>query len=174
MEIDNFSYSHRCTSTVRLWSGARSVCQHRRVPLRHFLRFFRPPLPQKCSVLYFLTCSTSSWVQEANTEFAQSPCSWSRNLLLTHPAMKSVPTDPNQLRDFSGRVSLHFISYDPYDLSSTKSHPPGMISMPGRSPGRVSIACQIEGTKTPKCWLLVGRTSALRTVVRPAAIASLP
>jgi hypothetical protein len=63
MEIDNFSYSHRCTSTVRLWSGARSVCQHRRVPLRHFLRFFRPPLPQKCSVLYFLTCSTSSWVQ---------------------------------------------------------------------------------------------------------------
>jgi len=32
-EMDNFSYSHRCTSSVRLRSGARSVFKHRRVPL---------------------------------------------------------------------------------------------------------------------------------------------
>ncbi len=48
-EMDNFSCSHRCLQPRRLWSGARSVFQHRRVPLRHFVRFIRllrPPLPQ--------------------------------------------------------------------------------------------------------------------------------
>jgi hypothetical protein len=113
---------------------------------------------------------------EANTEFAQSPCSWSRNLLLTHPAMKSVPTDPNQLRDFSGRVSLHFYIRMTHTICQAQNRTrQGMISMPRKVTRKsISIACQIEGTKTPKCWLLVGRTSALRTVVRPAAIASLP
>ncbi len=38
-KIDNFCSSHRCTSDVRLWSGARLVFKHRRVPLRP-LTFF--------------------------------------------------------------------------------------------------------------------------------------
>jgi hypothetical protein len=42
MEIDNFFCSHRCTSDVRSWLGARSVLAHQRVPLVHLL--FRPPL----------------------------------------------------------------------------------------------------------------------------------
>jgi hypothetical protein len=50
-EMDNFAYSHRCTSYVRLWLGARSVCQHQRVPLSvtsfspSYLSFCRYPYP---------------------------------------------------------------------------------------------------------------------------------
>jgi len=34
--MDNFSCSHRGTSYVRLWSGARQVFKHLRVPLVSF------------------------------------------------------------------------------------------------------------------------------------------
>ena len=50
MEIDNFFCSHRCTLSVRLWLGARSVLAHQRVPLCQFLfplfRGFLFPRPQ--------------------------------------------------------------------------------------------------------------------------------
>ena len=38
-EMDNFFCSHRCTSYVRLWSGARRCLPHLRVPLRYFFAF---------------------------------------------------------------------------------------------------------------------------------------
>src|ERR1700730_3306507 len=41
-EMDNFSYSHRCTSDVRLWLGARSVLLHQRVPLPLVALLFAP------------------------------------------------------------------------------------------------------------------------------------
>ena len=50
-EMDNFFCSHRCTSTVRLWSGARSVRKHQRVPLNHVLR-----LLLVLALLLFLPC----------------------------------------------------------------------------------------------------------------------
>ena len=70
-EIDNFTCSHRCTSTVRLWLGARSVCQHRRVPLYHlvvfilfFLISFLLPCPSpKCLSLYSFTLANPSLFQ---------------------------------------------------------------------------------------------------------------
>src|SRR6266481_597868 len=69
-EMDNFFCSHRCTSDVRLWSGARSVCQRRRVPLYHvffcfaFLPVLRSmPLPQYRLALYSLSLTMPSSVQ---------------------------------------------------------------------------------------------------------------
>ena len=37
LEIGNFCSSHCCTSDVRLWSGARLVLAHQRVPLCHLV-----------------------------------------------------------------------------------------------------------------------------------------
>jgi hypothetical protein len=68
--MDKFFCSHRCTSTVRLWSGARSVFKHRRVPLPPYsLLAFLPvllsmPLPQYDVFLYSLILSISPAVQD--------------------------------------------------------------------------------------------------------------
>jgi hypothetical protein len=62
-EPDNFSCSHRCTSYVRPWSGARLVLitPARPAYLLRFLRFFLLlPLPQKWAALCFLSLAKSS------------------------------------------------------------------------------------------------------------------
>jgi hypothetical protein len=50
-EMDNFSCSHHCTSTVRLWLGARWCLLHRRVPLYYLVflisTFFFLPRPSR-------------------------------------------------------------------------------------------------------------------------------
>jgi hypothetical protein len=72
MEIDTFFCSHRCTSDVRLWLGARSVLAHQRVPLCHlafFTLFDLLPCPsRKCSSLYCLILANPAAVQYRRRE----------------------------------------------------------------------------------------------------------
>jgi hypothetical protein len=110
-EIDNFSYSHRCTSYVRLWLGARSVCQHRRVPLRHWLRFLPFLLNTFASVMRLLVLPNLVYFfrsPQTDPDPAHRLNRRNWKLSLTYPTTESVPANIHQLCDFNGRISRHF------------------------------------------------------------------
>src|SRR5216684_1958280 len=96
--MDNVSCSHRCTSYVRLWSGARSVCQHRRVPLLLFSlsRFLATSTP----VMLLLVLLELSYVflgPEPDFETVQRLDRRSFNLAVYNPAVQSAPADAEHL-----------------------------------------------------------------------------
>src|SRR5260370_5011935 len=93
--MDNVCCSHRCTSYVRPWSGARPVFKHRRVPLVHLLSAF---LATATLPINFLLCAPKA------LDIRSRP--------------KSITSGPNQ----SGLRSLYFAHcYPPVDRSQADS-----------------------------------------------------
>jgi hypothetical protein len=123
-EIDNFSNSHRCTSYVRPWSGARSVCQHLRVPLLLFSlsRFLGTSTP----VMFLLVLFELFYVflgPESDFEAIQRLDRRSFNFAIYNPAVESAPADADHLRHFNCREFRHrYNEIGLFHLSSTKSH----------------------------------------------------
>src|SRR6266850_5498115 len=120
--IDNFSCSHRCTSYVRLWSGARSVCQHWRVPLLLFSlsRFLTTSTP----VMFLLVLLEPSYVSfgpEPDFEAIQRLDRRSFNLAIYNPAVEGAPADAEHLCHFNCRECRHrYNEIGLFYLSSTK------------------------------------------------------
>ena len=141
-EMDNFSCSHRCTSNVRLWSGARSVLRTPTRPASSLSRFmllstsFTPVMVGFVfpDLLYLL------FGPKTNPDSSHRLNRRNRKFLLPYPTAERVPTDAYKFCDFNGRVSRH--SYNRiglYVLSSTKLgsgcrqpmprlHPPRRVS----------------------------------------------
>ena len=121
--MDKFSCSHRCTSYVRLWSGARSVCQHRRVPLLLFSlsRFLTTSTPVMF-LLVFLEPFYVSFAPEPDFEAIQRLDRRSFNLAIYNPAVESAPADTQHLCHFNCRECRHrYNEIGLFHLSSTKS-----------------------------------------------------
>ena len=107
-EMDNFSCSHGCTSYVRLWSGARSVCQHRRVPLLLFS--LSRLLATSTPIMFLLILLELFYVflrPEPNFEAIQRLDRGSFNLALYNPAVESAPADPEHLCHSNCRECRH-------------------------------------------------------------------
>ncbi len=121
--MDKFSCSHRCTSYVRLWSGARSVCQHRRVPLLLFSlsRFLATSTP----VMFLLVLFELFYVflgPEPDFEAIQRLDWRSFNFAIYNPAVESTPADADHLCHFNCREFRHgYNEIGLFHLSSTKS-----------------------------------------------------
>jgi hypothetical protein len=107
--VDNFFCSHRCTSDVRLWSGARSVLDTPARPacsLASFLSLFTAVLTPIVLGFVFSNYLYVLDSPEAHAKRTQGLCFRCWNLLFANPAVQSIRRNIQHSRNFDRRVSL--------------------------------------------------------------------
>ena len=126
-EMDNFLCSHRCTSYVRLWLGARSVLVAPTRPATSLrLSCGLAPSTLALSKVMFLVllnlgdvlCSPTPMFTAIHSELFRG-----RNLSSSLPSEQGHPVNSDLPRSFLRRVRLH-LCYTPitYVVSSPKSY----------------------------------------------------
>jgi hypothetical protein len=109
-EPDNFCRSHRCTSSVRLWSGARSVLITPARPAVSFASFpslrataFAPKVLglvlSELSYVFFGPNAYCLHVQEGLNRGRFHP-------FLSNPPVERIATYPDEPRNLNGRINF--------------------------------------------------------------------
>ena len=146
-KIDNFCSSHCCTSSVRLWSGARSVLDTPARPACLPASFPSFLTTAFAPIMLSFVISNLSYILLGPKPESYPPYQLDSrwfDLPRSNPTMESVPTKVKQSRHFSCRVILrHYIRMHPYDLSSKKANLTGGSSV-CRSGRQQSISVRIE------------------------------